>query len=127
MQDSLCVPAEREQPFRLTARALRLLTLLEANSLTGPAKAFIEFCRVAGPASSDPPPAIEPCGVSFQRPAVALRRTEARAMLEHAFEAVEVHHRPILERFRFDTRVIRQLCATVRRFEPDIVESHSVK
>src|SRR5262245_5101718 len=88
-------------PARMNARPVRVLTVLEANTLTGPAKAFIEFCRAA--------PDLRACAAVFRRPGDAIRHKAAHAALERALDEAGIHFRTIPERFRFDARVISQI------------------
>jgi glycosyltransferase involved in cell wall biosynthesis len=102
----------------MATRSLRLLTLLEADSLTGPAKAFVEFCASA---------AIDACVVLFQRSHWSLQDQEPYAALTRTLHAIGARHELIPERCRFDIRVISRLREIVFRLQPDIIESHSVK
>src|SRR5690242_20239311 len=93
-------------------KTLRVLTLLEANSLTGVAKAFVEFCAIAR---------IDSRVVSFHR------KHDSAAALEQTLKAAGAQLEFIPERFPFDTRVVLHLDEVVTRLRPDIIESHSVK
>lgn len=101
------------------------MTLLEADSITGTARAFIEFCRAAGPLA--PVLAIDPFVVSFRRPTAVRRDPELQAALYREFQMLGVCHERILERFRFDAGVISRFRSMVRHVNPDILESHSLK
>lgn len=109
-------------------RPVRILAALEANSVTGPAKAFIEFCRaLQSSAGSMDYPAVEASVVTFQRSGDELRHQASRSALERAMDDTAIRHSSIPERFRFDARAISALDAVTREFQADIVESHSIK
>jgi glycosyltransferase involved in cell wall biosynthesis len=112
------VQSRNFHPLASEARPVRLLTVLEANSVTGPARAFIEFCRAA--------PALSAAVVVFRRPGDAVRREE-HAALERALAEAGIQWRIIPERFRFDARVVSLVEKTAQSIEPDIIETHSVK
>jgi glycosyltransferase involved in cell wall biosynthesis len=98
---------------------IKLIAIMEAGAVTGPAKNLFQFARLARPA-------VETCIVTFQR-----RKDRTSSMRENPFAAaareagleVEI----IGERYRFDHRVIHDLREITRRRAPDIVQSHSVK
>ncbi len=108
----------------MTARPpiIKLVALIEAATVTGPAKNLIEFCRRARDESNEPElPRIEACLVTFHRagsPEGSLV-TAARA----AGIPVEVIH----ERFLFDWRVIADLKRIAERYGTDLLQTHSVK
>jgi glycosyltransferase involved in cell wall biosynthesis len=93
---------------------IKLLAIMEAGAVTGPAKNLIQFARLARPA-------IETCIVTFQRKDV-IENPFASAARQAGLE-VEI----ISERYRFDHRVIQSLREVVRRRAPDIIQSHNVK
>jgi glycosyltransferase involved in cell wall biosynthesis len=99
-------------------RRLRLLTLLEADSLTGPAKAFVEFCAAAP---------VDAWVVSFRRTRDPMPDREPYAALRNTLSAVGARYELTPEDFRLDLRVISHLREKVQRIQPDIIESHSVK
>jgi glycosyltransferase involved in cell wall biosynthesis len=111
-------------------KTFRVLALMEASTVSGPAKNLIEFCRRARTlgASADETPAAEVSIVTFQRGA---EDSSTDAPAPNAFVAaaraagveVDVLH----ERFRFDPRVLGQLREVVTRQRPDIIQTHQVK
>jgi glycosyltransferase involved in cell wall biosynthesis len=106
---------------------IKLLSVIEAGSVTGPVKNLIEFCRRARDLSRELTglPSIETTLVTFERGRKSAGRT-GHAFLAAARDAgidVEV----IAERFRFDPRVVAGLRDLFDRLAPDIVQTHNVK
>jgi glycosyltransferase involved in cell wall biosynthesis len=98
---------------------LRVLAIMEATTVTGPAKNLLEFARRAK--TGDPP--VQLSILTFRRagggePATPFI-TAARA---EGLEVAEVE-----ERFRFDPGVVRALRREIDRMAPDVVQSHQVK
>lgn len=107
---------------------IRVLALMEARTVTGPAKNIIEFCRRARALGASPgdPPAAEVSFLTFHRgpePAGG----EAPNPFVAAARAAGVEVELIRERFRFDPRVLGELRRTVERRRPDVIQTHSVK
>lgn len=96
---------------------IRLLAIIEADTVTGPAKNLLEFCRTAGQAGIEPAVTVE-IGV-FLRGKDSEFAEAARA------SGVPVH--AIAEQGSFDRRVLRQLRTLVVRSNPDIIQTHAVK
>ncbi|MBZ5676730.1 MAG: glycosyltransferase [Acidobacteriia bacterium] len=93
---------------------LRLLAVIEASSITGPAKNLIEFARLARQAD------VETTIATFTR------GSPANLFVDTAREArlpVEV----IQESGLYDRSVIRNLRQMVERLRPDIIQTHAVK
>ena len=96
--------------------AIRVLALMEARSVTGPAKNLLAIAR----------------GLAQEQPAVSIRivtfaRHEASNAFIEACERAGVAVDVIRERYRFDLGVIPQLRQIVRRSAPDILQSHITK
>lgn len=119
---------------------IKLLALMEATTVTGPAKLLIEFCRVAreGAEALDGLPRVEASIVTFNRGRETTRNgsslssnapndTEVPNEFVAAARAAGVEVEVIAERFRFDTSVVGQLRRAVERRAPDIVETHMIK
>lgn len=111
---------------------IKLLSIIEATTVTGPAKGLIGFCRRArsGEFLAEGLPRVEASIVTFDRVARdGGAREEDRAPNEFVAAArgagIEVD--VIAERFRFDTRVAGELRRVVERRAPDIVETHMIK
>ena len=93
---------------------MRLLAIIEARTITGPAKNLLEFARLA-PAQ----------GVEVEI-ATFVRGEESNLFVESArAQGVTVHTLP--EAGRFDRAAIRGLAALADRVKPDIVQTHAVK
>ncbi|HEY4360931.1 MAG TPA: glycosyltransferase family 4 protein [Bryobacteraceae bacterium] len=97
---------------------LRVLAILEATTITGPAKNLLEFARLAREERFDP--RAEVAIATFRR------EGDSNVFLDAAAQAgVTVHAIP--ERGRFDRSVIPRLRALVGELKPDIVQTHAVK
>jgi glycosyltransferase involved in cell wall biosynthesis len=93
---------------------LRLLAIIEAHSITGPAKNLLEFARLARPSG------IETTIATFTR------GSSGNLFIDTALEEgcpVEIIHESGL----YDRSVIRKLAAIMARLRPDIVQTHAVK
>ncbi|MFN2454917.1 MAG: glycosyltransferase [Pyrinomonadaceae bacterium] len=123
--------------------AIKLVAVMEASTVTGPAKNLIEFCRRARVPDQKFPglPIVETSIVTFHRgagafaPGESVWRCDAHAAMPseapNKFVAavceagIEVE--VIAERFRFDRRVIAVLRKILARRAPDIVQTHNLK
>jgi glycosyltransferase involved in cell wall biosynthesis len=93
--------------------SLRLLAIIEAYSITGPAKNLLEFARLARPG-------VETTIATFTR------GPSSNLFIDTAREIglpVEV----IQEAGLYDRSVIRNLSQLVERLRPDIIQTHAVK
>ena len=93
---------------------LRLLAIIEAHSITGPAKNLLEFAKLAREAG------VETTIATFTRGA------PTNLFIGTAREGaipVEVIHESGL----YDRSVIRKLSELVTRLQPDIIQTHAVK
>ncbi|MFL6283832.1 MAG: glycosyltransferase [Pyrinomonadaceae bacterium] len=115
---------------------IKLLALMEATTVTGPAKLLIEFCRAAREADAalDGLPRVEASIVTFNRVRATERngaatpnRDDSPNKFVEAARAAGVEVDVIEERFRFDTSVVGQLRRAIERRAPDIVETHMIK
>jgi glycosyltransferase involved in cell wall biosynthesis len=99
-------------------KPIRLLAVIEAATVTGPAKNLLQFGAMARSGAYGP--AVE---LSI---AVFRRKGEPEVFAESAAQAgVPVH--AIAERGRFDRAVIGQLSALAHELKPDVIQSHAVK
>jgi len=97
---------------------LRLLAIIEAVTITGPAKNLLQFAKLARLEGHNP--AIEVSIAVFQRPgAPELFLDTARQL------SIPVY--PIVERGRFDRSVVAQLLSLAKELRPDLIQSHAVK
>jgi glycosyltransferase involved in cell wall biosynthesis len=115
---------------------IKLLCVIEATTVTGPAKNLLNFFRLLdSPEFRDQSPRVEPSIVTFHRKSGGVERhdhqTAEPEFTPNSFVAaargqgVEVDI--ISERFRFDPRAIQELRRIVARRAPDIVQTHMVK
>jgi glycosyltransferase involved in cell wall biosynthesis len=101
---------------------IRVVALIEAASVTGPAKNLIEFARRAREnPQTDDLPRVEVCLAAFRRAGMG------EGSFVPAACAAGVPVDIIDERFRFDWHVIAELKRVVERHQPDLVQTHSVK
>jgi len=101
---------------------LRLAAIVEAQSVTGPAKNLIRFCQGAQGAREEGLPALEPLLLVFVRGTSA----EGHVFLNAAHQ-VGLKAEPVFEKGRFDTSVLSALRARLVSFRPDVIQTHSVK
>ena len=106
---------------------MKILSIIEATTVTGPAKNLLNFCRLMRSPEfcRDGVPQIEVSIVTFDRVAGNGNST-ANAFVAAARDfgiTVDV----ISERFRFDRAVINQLRDIVARRAPDVIQTHMIK
>lgn len=101
-------------------RRVRVLALMEAYSVTGPAKNLIEFATRAAAYPADQ--GAEVCFVTFVR---GPETTENDFIREIRSRGIEV--RVLSEKRAFDFNVLRKIRHTIRDFRPDIIQTHNVK
>ncbi|HKP37102.1 MAG TPA: glycosyltransferase family 4 protein [Pyrinomonadaceae bacterium] len=111
---------------------IKILCVIEATTVTGPAKNLLNFCRLMqSPDFCDRGvAAVEVSIVTFDRAGangnVSDDQATPNAFVTAAREAgvtVDV----IPERFRFDTKVVEKLREIVRLRTPDIIQTHMIK
>jgi glycosyltransferase involved in cell wall biosynthesis len=102
-------------------KLLRVLDIMEASSVTGPAKNLLEFARLAGDANQFPVP-VKIAVATFTRGNSASSNKFVQACQQ---TALTVH--PIHERFAFDLAVIPAIRKLIAEYDPQIVQTHSVK
>ena len=111
--------------------AIKLLCLMEATTVTGPAKNLLNFARLARSAAFDNAglPRVEVSIVTFHRKGVAGSGNDHNApnnwITAARAQGVDIH--VIDELFRFDTKVIAELRRIVAEQSPDIIQTHGVK
>jgi len=99
-------------------KPIRVLAILEASTITGPAKNLLDFARIAREERFDP--RVE---VSI---AVFTRAGDSGVFLDAAAAAgIAVHSIP--ERARFDRSVLARLRLLAGDLTPDILQTHAVK
>ena len=128
---------------------IKLLSVIEATTVTGPAQVLLEFyrsaCEVQPTGAAESAPSHE--GTADKPGAAGLPRVNTSIVTFHRRRSGE-SFRPsakapnhfvavareaglkvnvVAERFRFDLRVLRALRSLVARYQPDIIETHHVK
>jgi len=98
---------------------IRLLAIIEAASLTGPAKNLLDFCARTRTVESV---RIEPHLVTFRRGGIDSQDT----FLEAA-RAADIPVEIVSERGRLDRTVIESLTRITERMDPGILQTHAVK
>jgi glycosyltransferase involved in cell wall biosynthesis len=93
---------------------LRLLAIIEAYSITGPAKNLLEFARLAREAD------VETTIATFTRGAPTNLFIDTARQSGIAVEAIQ-------ESGLYDRSVIRNLSQLAQRLQPDIIQTHAVK
>jgi glycosyltransferase involved in cell wall biosynthesis len=102
---------------------MKLMAIIEAGSVTGPAKNLLAFCQSARNHSFIDLPLIETSVTTFRRPS---ENQPPNIFVEKALDlgiSVDV----VEERFRFDIRVVDDLKKLVAREKPDVIQTHNVK
>jgi glycosyltransferase involved in cell wall biosynthesis len=102
---------------------MRILALMEALSVTGPAKNLLNFCQWTNSKGG------APAGLSITL-ATTSRSPDTRGDANGFVQAARKAGLPIevmAERYRFDREVIPQLKEVVRRVKPDLIQTHNVK
>ena len=97
---------------------LRLLAIIEANTITGPAKNLLSFAEMARPGNVDP--GVEVLLGVFKRPGTSDVFTEAARRY-----SVPVHYIP--QTGRFHPAVLKRMAGLVRELRPDLIQTHAVK
>jgi glycosyltransferase involved in cell wall biosynthesis len=99
-------------------KSIKLLTVIEATSVTGPAKGLLQFARTDRS---------EGVGTGVEVFIAVFRRPYDPDLFVQTASQMSVPVYPIVEAGRFDRRVIAELSALGRSLQPDLVESHAVK
>jgi glycosyltransferase involved in cell wall biosynthesis len=106
---------------------LQVLALVEAKTITGPAKNLIRFCEMV---QADPAAGLSISIAAFHRRAPAdsnaVAGSESNPFLD-AVRAAGIELDVILERGRFDSSVLRMLGEIIARRKPDIIQTHAPK
>jgi glycosyltransferase involved in cell wall biosynthesis len=109
--------------FREPKSLMKLLAIMEAGTVTGPAKNLLNFCQSARQHGLADLPIVETSITTFRR--VSAGET-TNVFVEKALDSgIEVDL--IDERFRFDTRVVDELKRIVNRKKPELIQTHNVK
>ncbi len=111
-----------------TGQKVKLVAVIEASTVTGPAKNLVEFCRHTRELAHSRFgfSSIETSFITFSRGDRDLQASQPAPFVAAARQAgipVDI----ISERFRFDPRARVQLREIVNRRSPDIIQTHNVK
>jgi glycosyltransferase involved in cell wall biosynthesis len=108
------------EELRSSEKVVRILDFIETSSVSGPAKNLLEFARnVRGPQSPLP---VEITVATFCRSGSP---TSNQFVFACHQAGLEVHS--IQERFAFDPGIIPAMRRLVLAYNPDIVQTHSIK
>lgn len=112
------IAGDRHSNLNAVASTIRLLAVIEASTITGPAKNLLQFAHLAR--SPGGGPVVELEIAVFQRPnASTLFLDTARNL------AIPIHVIP--ENRPYDLSVMEGLRSLVQELRPEIVQSHAVK
>ena len=98
-------------------KPIRILALLEATSITGPAKNLLQFGQMARDSTLDP---------SVDLTIAIFHRGGSNLFLEEAAKA-GIATQAIPETGRFDRAVVDRIAALIHETKPDILQTHAVK
>lgn len=99
-------------------KRIRVLAVLEASTITGPAKNLLQFASLAR--ADRFAPAVDISIVTF-------RRSGDSDLLAGTCRDLQIPLHVISERGRFDRTVIDALAGFARTFAPDVIQTHAVK
>lgn len=120
MERDIRQPANVSEAVASPDRSIRVVAMMEATSVTGPAKNVIEFATRTATRST----AQGRVDLSI----IAFVRGDAhRNVFVSAARSAGVPVDVVDERFAFDIRVISQLRKIISRRNPDIIQTHAVK
>lgn len=112
---------------------MRLLCIIEATTVNGPAKNLLSFCQLVRSPElcANGIPRLDVSIVSFHRFSGQTAEGEEPDAAPNSFVATAremgITVDVITERFRFDPRVLSQLRAIVARRAPDVIQTHMIK
>lgn len=101
---------------------MRVVALMEAYTVTGPAKNLLRFCRMAHQQAA---PDCDISLITFVR-SKANGASASNRFIDEAREA-GAHIDIVTEGGPYDLRVIRQLRSLFRQNAPDVIQTHSLK
>src|SRR5258708_24008573 len=99
---------------------MKLLAVIEASSVTGPAKNLIDFAQQARALA--PERRIETSVITFER-----ENSRSPNAFREALREAEIPFVSIRQRSATDRRTLRDLRAAFERFAPDVVQNYAVK
>lgn len=103
-------------------RTIRVLSMMEALAVTGPAKNLIAFACCARQPFEDPQlPQVDLAVALFERPGAPAK------VFRTALEKAGIRYHVITEKYLGDLSVIPQLRTIIETEQPDILQTHSSK
>src|SRR5579864_5360646 len=111
-------PSSNFRADRSPMKPIRVLAVLEASTITGPAKNLLEFARIARE---------EPFKPRVEVSIAAYWRAGDSAVFLEAAAAAGIGVNLIPESGRFDRSVLERLRSLARDLAPDILQTHAVK
>ncbi len=103
--------------------SIRILAIIEATSVTGPAKNLLNFCQW-----TRSPEGAEGIAISVELATYCRQPDDGSANLFiQAARMAGIPLHIIHERSRFDRGVLPQLAALIQKIKPDIIQTHNVK
>lgn len=107
-----------------TRNRIRLLVILEGDTVTGPAKNLLQFFRMAKELKQGP--RVEMSLVLFRRQPASAAAQPVNELLQEALRSgIPVHSIP--EGFTFDWRVLGALNKIIAALDPDVIQTHGFK
>lgn len=104
-----------------TARPIRVLDLMEAHSITGPAKNLFEFAHLVSKTQARSSP-IDIRMATYQRGTAVTATPFVLSALDIGIDVEQIR-----ERFAWDPGILSQLRALVEERRPDIIQTHNFK
>ena len=101
------------------SESIRILAMLEANSISGSAKAVLEFAREASRSQSE--------SAKICLSILTFSRSPAESKLTQAVRSAGIESDVVCEHGRFDRGVIPQLQALIKTRRPHVIWSNAVK
>jgi glycosyltransferase involved in cell wall biosynthesis len=109
--------------FREPKSLMKLIAIIEAGTVTGPAKNLLRFCQSAQEHSFSDLPYVETSITTFRRTST---NEFTNVFVEQALQS-NIHVDLIDERFRFDRQIVEKLKRVVEHKKPDVIQTHNVK
>src|SRR5690348_12124758 len=100
---------------------IRVLSIIEAITVSGPARLLLDFCQVSR--TSDVQPTVSTSRATFVRGSTQ----SASNQILDTVAAQGIQVRRIHERCAFDPRAITRLRRLSRELSPDLIETHGTK
>jgi len=102
---------------------MRLLSIIQASTITGPVKPLLMFSRIARQGSGGHAPILHSLLTTSRRPGKPIAAGDLLGESRASGLDVDV----VPERFRFDPMVLHRIAQRIRDRAPDIVETHDFK